>query len=125
MRGAVGCWHEVPQAAKRALGRVRRALPVADCVVGAELIAVGMFRLILLVGMGIALAAIVGIATSPIDVRNSWHDESLILGWVGIGIMVVAFTLRPWLGSRFGLRTLLIVTTLMALGLGLIVWASR
>jgi hypothetical protein len=32
---------------------------------------------------------------------------------------------RPWLGYRFNLRTLLIATTLVAVGLGLIVWASK
>ena len=37
------------------------------------------------------------------------------------GLMVVA----PWLPLRFSLRTLLIATTLVAVGLGLVVWASR
>jgi hypothetical protein len=31
----------------------------------------------------------------------------------------------PWLHFRFGLRTLLIATTLVAVALGLVVWASR
>ena len=31
----------------------------------------------------------------------------------------------PWLPRRFSLRTLLIATTLVAVGLGLILWASR
>ena len=32
---------------------------------------------------------------------------------------------RPWLRYSFNLRTLLIVTTLVAVGLGLIVWAAK
>jgi hypothetical protein len=95
-----------------------------DRVVGTELIA-GMFRILLLAGMGIALVAIVGIFTSPIDVRHSWHDESLIIGWAGIGVMVFAIIFRPWLRSRFSLRTLLIATTLIAVVLGMIVWTVR
>jgi hypothetical protein len=37
-------------------------------------------------------------------------------------------TAAPWLrqlGWRFSLRTLLIATTLVAIGLGLIVWATK
>jgi hypothetical protein len=81
-----------------------------------------MFRLILFVGIAIALAAIVGIVTSPIDVRNSWHEESLIIGWVGIGMMAVAFATRPWLRSRFSLRTLLIGMTVVAAILAAVVY---
>ncbi len=86
-----------------------------------------MFRILLLVGVGIALAAIVGIVTSPIDIRHSWHDESLIIGWAGIGIMVFAIIVRPWLqgSSRFSLRTLLITMTLIAVVLGTIIALSR
>jgi hypothetical protein len=43
--------------------------------------------------------------------------------------LLVAFTgfltSAPWLNCRFGLRTLLIATTLVAAVLGLIVWLSR
>jgi hypothetical protein len=42
-------------------------------------------------------------------------------------ILVIASTLAtfPWIRWRFSLRTLLIATTLVAVALGLIVWASR
>src|SRR4051794_12410027 len=103
---------------------MRNCVRAADRAVGTELIA-GMFRILLLAGMGIALVAIVGIFTSPIDVRHSWHDESLIIGWAGIGVMVFAIIFRPWLRSRFSLRMLLIATTLVALVLGAIVFAAR
>jgi hypothetical protein len=44
--------------------------------------------------------------------------------WLPVSLFSVAGVL-PWIGPsyrRFGLRTLLIVTTLVAMGLGLIVW---
>jgi hypothetical protein len=46
----------------------------------------------------------------------------------GLGAMVFAMlATAPWIrwSSRFSLRTLLIATTLVALVLGLIVWAAR
>ena len=43
-----------------------------------------------------------------------------------LGIAVIAATL-PWIASqwRFSLRTMLITTTLVAVVLGLVVWATR
>lgn len=38
-------------------------------------------------------------------------------------LICAAFSVMPWLRFRFTLRTLLIITTLVALALGLIVWA--
>ena len=42
-------------------------------------------------------------------------------------LFLATFAVSPWirLPSRFSLRTLLIVTTIVAVGLGLIVWAVR
>jgi hypothetical protein len=37
-------------------------------------------------------------------------------------LLIAAFIAVPWVPRRFGLRTLLIATTLVAIGLGLIVW---
>jgi hypothetical protein len=91
----------------------------------ADILVVQVFWSILFVGMGIALAAIVGILTSPIDVRNAWHEDSLIVGWAGVGIMAAAYITRPWLRSRFSLRTLLVTATVAAVWLGLIVAVSR
>lgn len=39
--------------------------------------------------------------------------------------MIAAPTWRPWQSPRFSLRTLLIATRVVAVGLGLIVWAVR
>jgi hypothetical protein len=46
--------------------------------------------------------------------------------WVPV-LLMAAFTIAPWIkwSKRFSLRTLLIATTLVALVLGLAVWASR
>jgi len=43
--------------------------------------------------------------------------------WIVV-LIFATFAATPWLGSRFTLRTLLIATTLVAVGLGLIVWAA-
>jgi hypothetical protein len=44
--------------------------------------------------------------------------------WELVGVTAV-FVPIPWMRWRFSLRTLLITTTLVAVGLGLIVWAAR
>jgi hypothetical protein len=44
--------------------------------------------------------------------------------WFGV-IFCGALSVVPWLPYRFSLRTLLIATTLVAVALGLIVWAGR
>jgi hypothetical protein len=44
--------------------------------------------------------------------------------WFVIGVCISAFAI-PWLRLRFNLRTLLIATTLVAVVLGLVVWAAR
>ena len=41
--------------------------------------------------------------------------------WFGV-LLTVAPAVAPWIRWRFSLRTLLIATTLVAVGLGLIVW---
>jgi hypothetical protein len=40
-------------------------------------------------------------------------------------LLPATITAVPWLPSRFSLRTLLIATTLVAVGLGLIVYIAR
>jgi hypothetical protein len=42
-----------------------------------------------------------------------------------IGTAILAFGAVPWLRWRFTLRTLLVATTLVAAGLGLIVWMNH
>ena len=44
--------------------------------------------------------------------------------WMLIAVCVV-FSTAPWLPHRFSLRTLLIATTIIALAMGLVVWAMR
>jgi hypothetical protein len=54
------------------------------------------------------------ISHSALDVPH-WF---LVLATIGLSAL-------PWLRLRFSLRTLLIATTLVAVVLGLVVWASR
>jgi hypothetical protein len=42
-----------------------------------------------------------------------------------VAVVFTMFASAPWIGQRFSLRTLLIATTLVALVLGLVVWAAR
>jgi hypothetical protein len=56
-----------------------------------------------------------------------FHYDELRLGlphWL-FSIAVAVVAALPWFRFRFSLRTLFIVTTLVAVALGLIVWASR
>ena len=58
-----------------------------------------------------------------------WHWTSNHLDirfpfWLIIGV-VAALSATPWIRWRFSLRTLLIATTLVAVVLGLIVWAAQ
>jgi hypothetical protein len=47
-----------------------------------------------------------------------------IPSWLAV-ISTAGLAIVPWLICRFSLRTLLIATTLVAVGLGLIVWGTR
>lgn len=64
----------------------------------------------------------------------------MILGWIFVALvlsnhfdnfapylggLLIAFTIIILAPRRFGLRSLFIVTTVIAVGLGLIVWAAR
>ena len=40
-------------------------------------------------------------------------------------VISASLATAPWIRRRFSLRTLLIATTLVAIGLGFIVWATR
>jgi hypothetical protein len=74
---------------------------------------------------------------------NEWPKET-VNGFLGFGwkqvtkyqlvaiaplwppiLLATAFAVAPWLRRRFSLRTLLIATTLLAVVLGLIIYASR
>lgn len=63
--------------------------------------------------------------------RRSWsyHSEGLgtyiIFPHRFLVLIVMVLAAAPWLPWRFSLRTLLIATTLVAMVLGLIVWAAR
>jgi hypothetical protein len=52
------------------------------------------------------------------------RTDVIIPDWIVVTAGAV-FAMIPWLRSRFSLRSLLIATTLTAVGLGLIVWAAR
>jgi len=57
-------------------------------------------------------------------IRDPEFDLVLFPHWFPIALFT-AFAAAPWLHWRFSLRTLLIATTLLALGLGLIAWSIR
>jgi hypothetical protein len=48
-----------------------------------------------------------------------------VLPYSGLVLVFATLATAPWLRWRFSLRTLLIFTTLVAVGLGLIVWLSK
>ena len=62
---------------------------------------------------------------------NLVHDDSESHGTIGgphwlMVLLAVVTGFAPWfISDRFGLRSLLIATTLIAIVLGLIVWATR
>jgi hypothetical protein len=55
-----------------------------------------------------------------------WPAPSCLPFWLPI-VLATAFAVTPWItwSHRFSLRTMLIVTTLVAVGLGVIVYAMR
>jgi hypothetical protein len=56
-----------------------------------------------------------------------WSDADIVIRvptWLPVIVLTMIGAI-PWLRFRFSLRTLLIATALVALGLGLVVWASR
>jgi hypothetical protein len=58
--------------------------------------------------------------------NGSWHVWGPL--WVVGGLLAAAAALLaalPWIRCQFSLRTLLIATTLVAVALGLIVWAAK
>jgi hypothetical protein len=56
---------------------------------------------------------------------NKARNRVLIWPFVVGTVAATTFSWLPWLRFRFGLRTLLIATTLVAVTLGLIVWSTR
>lgn len=65
---------------------------------------------------------------SSLTLRSMRNAMSLVVPHYLIAIMVAAFAVLPWTGSirwRFSIRSLLILTTIVAIVLGLIVWAMR
>jgi hypothetical protein len=64
----------------------------------------------------------------PIYSFNLLNNGGEIIAWVPSWFAVVlasSLSAVPWIRWRFSLRTLLIATTLVAVALGLIVWAGR
>src|SRR4051812_43927083 len=57
-----------------------------------------------------------------LDIRNG-HRGIHLPHWIVL-LACCAISSAPWLGCRFSLRTLLIATTLVAVVLGLAVWAA-
>jgi hypothetical protein len=53
-----------------------------------------------------------------------WGGSICFPHWFSI-LLIAVLTAAPWIGRRFSLRTLLIAMTLVAVGLGLIVYAMR
>jgi hypothetical protein len=79
----------------------------------------------------ITWSVVLAVATLPVIARfqevrgdpavTNWNPN---LFWPVIAALV-ALAIAPWLSSRFSLRTLLIATTLVAVALGLVVWAIK
>jgi hypothetical protein len=61
----------------------------------------------------------IGVETSP---HGTWYVHAPF--WF-YDLLLCGFAIVPWLHWRFRLRTLLIATTLVAVVLGLAVWASQ
>ena len=57
-------------------------------------------------------------------ISHNGRSAVAIPHWL-LAIAAAAITPLPWVPFRFSLRTLLIATTLVAVGMGLIVWAAR
>lgn len=55
---------------------------------------------------------------------NPTVEPTYVLHYSILGLAVLAVIVAVWSRARFSLRTLLIVTTLVAVGLGLIVWLT-
>ena len=66
---------------------------------------------------------IVAVLFATVWVCSSWWEDIIVYRCLAVLLATVAVApLVPW---RFSLRTLLIASTLIAIGLGLIVWATR
>ena len=61
----------------------------------------------------------------PPGLRLSSNDATMSAPHRATLPVMLAFATLPWIRWRFTLRTLLIATTLVALVLGLVVWAAR
>ena len=66
----------------------------------------------------------IDIVTTPADDASRYGVGWAVSFWLLVGLSL-AFATAPWLPYHFSLRTLLIATTLVAVVLGLIVWAMR
>lgn len=52
------------------------------------------------------------------------HDFDPVIGWPMVAVITVMIV-GPWVPIRFSLRALLVAMTLVAVGLGVVLWASR
>jgi hypothetical protein len=68
-------------------------------------------------------SAIMGKANT-VTYSADW-DRFVVVPYVAALVISLVFGASSWLGWTFSLRTLLIATTLVAVGLGLIVWAAK
>ena len=70
-----------------------------------------------------------GWAEPSLDVRirpkPDIYAQAMIPCWIAVLMVAVPSLVAPWIRWRFSLRTLLIATTLVAVVLGLIIYASR
>jgi hypothetical protein len=75
-------------------------------------------------GKEYSLPAVAGFSMGKTDAGN--NDFVMMPTWFPVTVAAI-LAVTPWIRSskRFGLRTLLIATTLVALVLGIIVWKSR
>ena len=64
-------------------------------------------------------------AISPITIRRIGSFDSVSIAYWLLIPLVSIVAAGPWLPYRFSLRTLLIATTLVAVALGLIIFAAR
>jgi hypothetical protein len=65
-----------------------------------------------------------GFGTYQLYPTGIGHDAIVVKQWAPV-LAFTGLTVLPWFPSRFTLRTLLIATTLVAVGLGLVVYAVR